>query len=148
MMTRDVLDTNIRARTIMVSAQAAGRSKRRMKPIPALGAAGLSLSLVGGATSAIGSADLHRTTILPPAAQQALAEEEIFDVSLATFHVRDDGTVARTADPRPIIVGQGACGADLYYPQGSSAASAPVYQASPPARPVYRYKRSYRSGRR
>jgi len=131
--------------------QEAARSQRRRKAIPVLGAAGLSLSLASAATSAIASADLDTAT-LPPAARQLLAEEEIFEVSLATFHVRDDGTVARRLSPPPIMVGQGACGADLYYPQSPPAVSAPAYQASPvprsrPARPFYRYKRSYPSGR-
>jgi hypothetical protein len=124
----------------------AARSKRRTKAIPMLGAAGLSLSLASGATSAIGGAGLRTTTFPAP---QSLAEEEIVEVSLATFHVRDDGTVTRKLGPHPIKVGQGACGADLYYPQSPPAASAPVYQAPPatrsrPARQVYRYKRSYR----
>jgi hypothetical protein len=136
----------------MARTRVTDRSKRRVRAIPVLSAAGLSLSLAG-ATSAIGSANPDTAT-WPPAAQQPLAEEEMFEVSLATFHVGDDGAVAPKVSPRPIMVGQGACGADLYYPQSPSAVSAPVYQASPvpgsrPARPpVYRYKRSYPSGRR
>jgi hypothetical protein len=129
----------------MARKQAADRSQCRMRAIPVLGAAGLSLSLASAATSAIASASLDTAT-LPPAARQPLAEEEIFEASLATFHVRDDGTVARRIGPRPIMVGQGACGADLYYPQSPPTVSAPVYRASPvprskPTRPVYRYKR-------
>jgi hypothetical protein len=136
----------------MARTQAADRSKRRMRAVPLLGAAGLSLSVVSGATSAIGSADLHRARTLPPSAGQPLAEEEIFEVSLATFHVGDDGTVARGVSPRPFMVSQGACGADLYYPQSSPAVGAPAYQAAPvarprSARPAYRYRRSYSSGR-
>ena len=129
--------------------QEADRSKRRRKAIPVLGAAGLSLSFASGATSAIGSANLDTATLV---VRQPLSEQEIFEVSLATFHVRDDGTVARWVSPRPIMVGQGACGADLYYPQSPPVVSAPAYQASPipgsrPSRPAYRYKRSYPSGR-
>jgi hypothetical protein len=136
----------------MARTRAADRSKRRMRAIPVLGAAGLSLLLASGATSAIASADLHRATTLPPAGGQPLAEEEIFEVSLATFRVGGDRTVARRVSPRPFMVAQGACGADLYYPQNSPAAGAPAYQAAPvarprPARPAYRYKRSYPSGR-
>jgi hypothetical protein len=135
----------------MPRTQEADRSKRRRKAIPVLSAAGLSLSFASGATSAIGSANLDAAT-LPLAVRQPLSEEEIFEVSLATFHVRDDGTVARWVSPRPIMVGQGACGADLYYPQSPPVVSAPAYQASPipgsrPSRPAYRYKRSYPSGR-
>ena len=80
--------------------QAAGR-KPRSKTAPVLRAAGLSLSLASGAAAAA----------TPPAADYTapgagvhqeitLAEEEIFDVRLATFHVFDKentGTIPRRA---------------------------------------------------
>jgi hypothetical protein len=63
-----------------------------------LGAAGLSLSLATSAPAAIGGTNPDTVS------QQAmLCEEEIADVSLATFHVFDKETAAAsasaTADP-------------------------------------------------
>jgi hypothetical protein len=123
------------------------RRQRRIKAIPVLGAAGLSLSVASGTSPAISSVNLDPAT-LPPVAQQVIGEEEICEVSLATFHVLYSGSVlAQRTRTRPLVVGQGACGADLYYPQNPPAASAPVYQAPPPPRsrpirPAYKYKRS------
>jgi hypothetical protein len=129
------------------------RPRRRMRTVPVLGAAGLSLALANGTPAAIGSANPDPVLLLP-AAWQAMDEEEIFEVSLATFHVFDDGSggTRKTRTP-PIRVGQGACGADLYYPQRPPAASAQVYQTplpsrSGPIRQAYKYRRSYPSGRR
>ena len=57
--------------------------KRRSKVVLALGAAGLSLSLVSSASAAISGMNSSA-----PVSEQ-LFEEEISDVSLATFHVFD-----------------------------------------------------------
>jgi hypothetical protein len=125
----------------------AARRKRRIKAIPVLGAAGLSLSVASSTSPAISSVNPDPAA-LPPVAQQVMDEEEISEVSLATFHVLDNGSVpTQRTRTRPIVVGQGACGADLYYPQNPPAVSAPVYQAPPPPRsrpirPAYKYKRS------
>ena len=59
--------------------------KRRSKVVLALGAAGLSLSLASSASAAIGGMNGASST---PVSKQ-LYEEEISDVSLATFHVFD-----------------------------------------------------------
>ena len=74
-------------------------------------------------------------------------EEQISDISLATFHLFD-GDSGGPPRRRPATISQGACGADLYYPQSPPAAGPPVYQAPPPARPrptrpTNRYRRSY-----
>src|SRR5262249_24931347 len=66
--------------------QSSDRNSRR-KVVPALGAAGLTLSLSSGGSSA-------PTADVPPLNTAAnrkiiLVEEEIVDVSLATFHVFD-----------------------------------------------------------
>jgi hypothetical protein len=67
-------------------------SKRRSKALPVLGAAGLSLSLVSGASATTDDS----TDMLARSAKQnqevTLAEEEIADVSLATFCVFDKET--------------------------------------------------------
>src|ERR1700759_5652620 len=56
--------------------------------VPALGAAGLGLSLVGSA-SALATADLPQSLNTTPDQRFVLGEEELADVSLATFHVFD-----------------------------------------------------------
>jgi uncharacterized protein YdaU (DUF1376 family) len=73
----------------MLSAKKASKRKRRSKALPVLGAAGLSLSLVSGASATTDES----TDMLARSAKQnqeiTLAEEEIADVSLATFYVFD-----------------------------------------------------------
>ena len=63
-------------------------SKQRTKVIPVLGAAGSSLSLAGEAPAATGGLAAHLVTPNNEARHElALGEEEIFDVTLATFYV-------------------------------------------------------------
>jgi hypothetical protein len=62
--------------------------KRRSKVVLALEAAGLSLSLVSSASAAIGG--MNRASSAP--ASKQLYEEELCDVSLATFHIFDRET--------------------------------------------------------
>jgi hypothetical protein len=83
-----------------------------------------------------------------PVAEQVMDEEQISEVSLATFHVFDNES-AGTQQPRkrPTMVSQGACGIGLYYPQNPPALSGPAYQTPPPPRPrpirpAHKYKRS------
>jgi hypothetical protein len=66
--------------------------KRRSKALPVLGAAGLSLSLATNASAAIGG--LNPDTV---SQQVMLYEEEIADVSLATFRVFDKEEPAFTS---------------------------------------------------
>ncbi len=78
----------------MLHAKQASSRKRKSKAIPILGAAGLSLSVASGA--AIGG---PATDILTPKAgvshEITLCEEEISDVSLATFYVFDNENTRR-----------------------------------------------------
>jgi hypothetical protein len=69
----------------------ASKSKRVTKAaVPALGAAGLTLSLVGGASAAaVPTADVKQAPNYAPTQALTLGEEEIADVSLATFHLFD-----------------------------------------------------------
>ena len=70
----------------------ASRRKRLTKAaaMPALGAAGLSLSLAGSASaSALATANVPQSLNTTPNQRFVLSEEEIADVSLATFHVFD-----------------------------------------------------------
>jgi hypothetical protein len=74
----------------MARAKQASKRKRRSKAVPVLGAAGLSLSLAGGASASTGGI---ATNISPqntsPNHEIFLGEEEISDVSLSTFYVFD-----------------------------------------------------------
>jgi len=68
----------------------ASKKKRGTKAVPVLGAAGLTFSLVGGASAAVAPVtDQPKTPNLVPNQQFNLSEEEISDVSLATFYVFD-----------------------------------------------------------
>jgi hypothetical protein len=79
----------------MPRAKQASKQKRVTKAaVPALGAAGLTFSLVGGASaSAVPAADVQQTNNLAPTQAFTLGEEEIADVSLATFHLFDKENV-------------------------------------------------------
>ena len=73
----------------MPGVKQASKRKRVTKAVPALGAVGLTFSLVGGASaSTVPTADTPQT---PNASghEITLGEEEIYDVSLATFYVFD-----------------------------------------------------------
>jgi hypothetical protein len=131
---------------LMSRTKEACQRKRRTNAMPMLGAAGLSLSLASGPAAAIGGASQDPATSAP-IAQQVIDEEEIFEVSLATFRVfdRESADAPRT---RPTIVGAGcgACGIGLYYPQNPPAVGGPVYQTPRPfrprpTRPASKYKR-------
>src|SRR5215472_9756790 len=132
----------------MPHTEEADRRKRRIKAMPVLGAAGLSLSLASGTSAAMGDTHLESATTAS-VTQCVISEEQLFDISLATFQVLDNETVGpQRSGTRPTVVSQGACGADLYLPQNPPAVSGPVYQpTSPPRvrpiRPVRKYKRSY-----
>ena len=124
-----------------------GKRKHLIKTMPMLGAAGLSFSLTIGTSAAIGSINSDPATAAQVAGS-VMDEEQIFDISLATFRVHDDESAGpQRSGTRRIMVSQGACGADLYLPQSPPAVSAPVYQAPPPSRfrpvrPAYKYRRS------
>jgi hypothetical protein len=74
----------------MPNAKRASKGKRLSKAVPVLGIAGMSLSMAGGAsastTGSVADAPLQNT--LSPQVI-ILGEEEISDVSLATFYVFD-----------------------------------------------------------
>jgi hypothetical protein len=88
------------------------KRKRRRKTIPLLGAAGLSLSLAGG----ISAAAAHQA--VEPAAGSVktihatrIAEEEIADISLATFYVTDrENTVGVLRRTQLAFGSGGGCG--------------------------------------
>jgi hypothetical protein len=86
----------------MSRAKQASKPKHRACAIPLLGAAGLSLSLASGAPAA---------TVGPAAHEITLGEEEISDVTLATFYVFDK---ENSQTYRPLLqltrCGCGGCG--------------------------------------
>jgi hypothetical protein len=70
--------------------QASNRKRGTKAAVSALGAAGLTFSLLGSATaSAVPAADVPQTTAFAPNEAITLGEEEIADISLATFYVFD-----------------------------------------------------------
>src|SRR5262249_31434383 len=75
----------------MSRANKTSKQKRRGKtPLPALGAAGLSLALTSGAHAATAGTSVDKPTQNTLLSQEiTLAEEEISDVSLSTFYVFD-----------------------------------------------------------
>src|SRR5580704_16068077 len=75
--------------------------------VSALGAAGLGLSLVGSA-SALATADLPQSLNTTSDQRFVLDEEEMVDVSLATFHIfdKENGTGSFTR----LAMGAGGCG--------------------------------------
>jgi hypothetical protein len=126
--------------------------KRRGKALPVLGAAGLSLSLATNASAAIGG--MNPNTV---SRQVILYEEEIADVSVATFHVFDKGEERAGVHGRRTRLAMGACGGGgcgcagcgcacgigLYYHYTPPVLGEPVYPPPPPPRPirpVHRYK--------
>ena len=90
--------------------QAPAKRKRRRKALPALGAAGLSLTLASAASSAAlgGKAADMLTQGISVSQQMNLSEEEISDVSLATFYVFDDEGTATSR--RGVRLAAGGCG--------------------------------------
>src|ERR1700686_884105 len=77
--------------------------------MPALGAAGLGLSLAGSASaSAVATANVPQSLNTIPDQRFILSEEEIADVSLATFYLfdKENGTAGFTQVAR----GCGGCG--------------------------------------
>jgi hypothetical protein len=70
--------------------QASTKRKRSINAVPVLGAAGLSLSLAGGASAATGGPTADMLTGTGVSQEITLCEEQISDVSLATFYVFDN----------------------------------------------------------
>jgi hypothetical protein len=92
-----------------MSKRAPKKNKRRSKAVPALGMAGLSLSLASGATASTGEA-----TDVPSTSQPHglfLGEEEIFDTSLSTFFTFDKENGEQTSHAQDLKLAKGGgCG--------------------------------------
>ena len=122
--------------------------KRRSKVVLTLEAAGLSLSLVSSASAAIGG--MNGASSGPVSKQ--LYEEELCDVSLATFHVFDRenaGTQGGSVRLAMGACGGGgcgcsgcgcACGIGLYYHYTPPVLGDPVDPPPGPIRPAHKHK--------
>jgi hypothetical protein len=91
--------------------QASTKRKRSINALPVLSAAGLSLSLASGASAAIGK---PAADVLTPKTEMSheitLCEEEISDVSLATFYIFDNERAGTSRRGLKLAQGCGGCG--------------------------------------
>ena len=90
----------------------------KRKVVPVLGAAGLSLSLVGGASAAgaqVADGPTHKAVV---SHEITLGEEEIADVSLATFYVFDKENAGPSRHSERRACG---CWTGTYYTSGNDA---------------------------
>ena len=124
------------------------KRKRRSKAVPVLGVAGLSLALASEASLASTSPPLD--TMMRSAAvshEISLRDEEVCDVSLATFHVFDrEGGKPFAAGERPVTVGQGCCLFACLAGQSDTSSGAPPAPrrdaySPPPRRPTHTVRR-------
>jgi hypothetical protein len=74
----------------MAHAKQASKRKRGNTALPAMGIAGVSLALAGGASAAVRPATDIPSWATGPLHEITLGEEELSDVSLATFYVFDN----------------------------------------------------------
>ena len=87
----------------MARAKQASKRKRREKALPVWGAAGISLAMAGGASAAIAPTTNGSSQTAAPAPLLTLEEEEISDVSLATFYVFDRENMGASPRPHPLL---------------------------------------------
>jgi hypothetical protein len=90
----------------------ASKGKRVLKAaVPALGAAGLTFGLAGSASAATDpAADAPQKLSFVPSQAVTLGEEEIADVSLATFHLFDKENAGGSAQQMAWGCRCGGCG--------------------------------------
>ncbi len=81
------------------------KGKRRNTALPVLGAAGISLAMAGGTSASPPAGNVPSEDIGP---QITLGEEEISDVSLATFYVFDKENESQLG--KDLILARGGCG--------------------------------------
>ena len=93
----------------MSQVKQASKQKRTTKAatVTALGAAGLGLSLGSASASAMPTADIPQSDNTSPSQRFVLGEEEMADVSLATFHLFDRENVGSGVQ---LARGCGGCG--------------------------------------
>jgi hypothetical protein len=124
----------------------ASKRKRGSKTIPVLGAAGLSLTLASGASAATEAPAVDALTYNTGASHEmTLREEEVSDVSLATFYVFNKENAGAFRPGMRLAMGMGGCGCGC---SGCGCWTGTYYSSSvvgndgyppPPVRPAYRY---------
>src|SRR3954465_3398170 len=90
------------------------KEKRKSEVVPAVGIVGLSLSMAGGASAAaalpVGDLSAQEVALRPEvSAGLQLHEEEIADVSLATFYLFDKEEASATRDGNVQLAGWRGC---------------------------------------
>src|SRR5580658_4547598 len=91
----------------MPRAKQPAKRKRRSRALPALGVAGLSFSLASGASAGPAA---NIPTPNSGVHHEILAEEEVSDVSLATFYVFDKENTGTLPPGVQLVRGGGGCG--------------------------------------
>jgi hypothetical protein len=130
----------MRENAVLPQLNEALQRKRRRKAVPVLGAAGLSLALASGASAAVGGMNAGLPARTAPVSQQmTLRDEEITDVSLATFHVFDKENTQRPRTRVAFGGSFGACGSSFY--ENPPVSSGPAYPP-PPVRRTNKYRHS------
>ncbi len=94
----------------MAHPKPASKRRRRSKALPVLGAAGLSLSLASGASAVPAGPALPTQNTIEVGQNITLGEEEIADVSLATFYVFDKENDGISGPLQRVGHGCGGCG--------------------------------------
>ena len=94
----------------MAHPKPASKRRRRSKALPVLGAAGLSLSLASGASAVPAGPALPTQNTIEVGQNITLGEEEIADVSLATFYVFDKENDGTSGPLQRVGHGCGGCG--------------------------------------
>jgi hypothetical protein len=102
------------------------QASHRSKAIPILGAAGLSLTMTGAVSAAVGPTPNAPVSNAAVSQEITLHEDEISDVSLATFHVVDNES--RSGKRFACGCGGGCC---LFARAPSSALGNDVYSIQP-----------------
>lgn len=96
--------------SIMAHAKQSPKRKRRKITLPAVGAAGVSLALTGGASAASVPMMDQQPQHALPGHEILLGEEEMSDVSLATFYVFDQENRKSIRGELQLARGCGRCG--------------------------------------
>jgi hypothetical protein len=94
----------------MAQAKQGSKRKRRKIALPAVGAAGVSLALTGGASAAAAPIMDQQSHPYLPGHEITLGEEELSDVSLATFYVFDQENRKSIKGELQLARGCGRCG--------------------------------------
>jgi hypothetical protein len=131
----------------VLNAKPSIRRTRRNKAMPVLGAAGLSLSLASGASAAVNPQAMNAPTGAAANAHHvAISEEEVTDVSLASFYLFDRENGA--TPPTRLRFAMAACGGCGCGCGGCGCWTGTYYNSSvfdpapdpPPARPPHQHR--------